>query len=102
MTIHATKKEVLKFRTPWTPDMLRNFRKKTGLIQADLAFLLNTTQQRVNEWEQGRHSMKRAYTALMNDLENKLLALRRRCGTNTKKYEELMLKEYGIEVKAWK
>ncbi len=75
------------------------FRKKTFLIQADLAYLLKTTQQRVNEWEQGTHAMKRAYTSLMNDLEQKVLGLRRRAGTNGAKYADLMLKEFGIEIK---
>lgn len=104
MTIHAAKKETVKFKTPWTPEALKQFRKKTFLIQADLAFLLKTTQQRVNEWEQGRHSMKRAYTSLMNELEQKVISLRRRAGANNQKYADLMLKEFGVEIKEekWK
>lgn len=101
MTTHV-KKEVLRFQTPWTPEALKAFRKKYWLIQADIAFLLKTSQQRVNEWENGRHSMKRAYTHLMNEVEQKVAGVRRRCGANNKKYEELMLKEFGIEVKQWK
>lgn len=101
VTIH---KETVKFKTPWTPEALKQFRKKTFLIQADLAFLLKTTQQRVNEWEQGRHAMKRAYTSLMNELEQKIMSLRRRAGTNNQKYADMMLKEFGVEVqeRAWK
>lgn len=100
---HARKAKVV-FKTPWTPEALKQFRKKTFLIQADLAFLLKTTQQRVNEWENGKHGMKRAYTYLMNELEQKVISLRRRAGANNQKYADLMLKEFGVEIKEekWK
>lgn len=57
----------------------------------------------MNEWENGKHGMKRAYTYLMNELEQKVLAIRRRAG-RPDKYAELMLKEFGIEIKerSWK
>lgn len=100
---HAQKAKVV-FKSQWTPEALKDFRKKTSLIQSDLAFLLKTTQQRVNEWEQGRHSMKRAYTTLMNEVAERVLGARRRAGKDNKKYEQIMLKEFGIELKAaqWK
>jgi len=100
----TTKKERVVFRSHWTPEALKQFRKKTFLIQTDLACLLKTSQQRINEWEQGQHSMKRAYTHMMDEVAEKVLALRRRAGTNNTKYAELMLSTFGIELKddKWK
>jgi hypothetical protein len=46
--------------------------------------------------------MKRAYTALMNELERRVAALRLRARHNDEKFSQLMLKEFGLEVKPWK
>ncbi len=86
------------FKSPWTPEKIKNLRRHFSLNQAGLALILGLKQQRISEWELGKHSMKQAYTQLLDSAEKKLVAIRRQAGADKRRYEKLILEVFGVEL----
>lgn len=88
-----------RFVTRWTAEKIKEFRSIYYLTQENLAALLTIPQQRVSDWESGRHSMKRAYTILFDQLDLVLERLRREAKTNSNEFAKLIKEEYGVRIR---
>lgn len=86
------------YKSPWTPDRIRETRKTYRLSQANLALLLGTPQQRVSEWEGGIHGMKQAYSRLVDLLTDKLRPMRAQAGANLEKYADMIFQGFGVRL----
>lgn len=87
------------YKSHWTAEKLKMFRKEFLLNQTNLALLLGTPQQRISEWEVGMHSMKQAYTRLMDNLKERLVAILRQALEDEAEYRRLVMKSFGVELK---
>lgn len=87
------------FRSPWNHTAIKQFRNDHLLSQVNLASILQTTQQRISEWEQGRHKMKRAWSTLFTNAASQIYALRKSARTYAT-YRRHMKELFGVEVEA--
>ena len=86
------------YQSHWTKEKIKAFRATYRLSQHQLAMLIETPQQRVSEWENGVHNMKRSYSKLLDQLEGQLARLKKQAGTSKKKYYDLMFRAFGVDL----
>jgi DNA-binding transcriptional regulator YiaG len=97
---HAPRMWIVKkkiYQTHWTPKQIKMFREENLLTQLHLAILLNTCQQRISEWEMGIHSVKRAYSTLLDQVREKVERIHRGSGSAFN-YKSAMKQQCGIDL----
>lgn len=87
----------MKFQTTWTAEKIKQMRAQYSLSQHSLALLLRTPQQRISEWESGRHTMRRLYSEALTSLDEKLMKIQNRTRT-TKGFHEQIAEVFGVQL----
>ncbi len=88
----------IRYITHWTPEKILEFRVKYHLSQINLAMLLGTAQQRVCEWETGKHAMKRPYSTLLDALDGRLSTFHIAAKGIRTMFRKFVLEAYKVEV----